>query len=413
MIESTPITSLHIIFSLDGKLGGAVHAALGVAAYLNSAGHRAEVLASYLPTDSIDYLKTAYAKVPCHLVARTFPQRYYFAARLKAWICEHANRFDIVEIHGVWNGASYAAWQACIELKKPFFVRPHGSLDPFDLRKRSLLKSVVGPLYIKRLLNESSGVLLTAQLEADRLVSYGGNPRKYSVALPIPAGARTPENARQHFRRQQGIAEDAFVVLFLSRIDYKKGLEFLIPSLAKLKKAHPRLVFLMVGSGHAAYVQTVKSLLADHGVAEWTVQPGFLSGEDKQSALAASDIFALPSLNENFGIVIVEAMRAGLPVVVSTEVYIHKEIVEAGAGYACDPAIFSCHDALKALLCMKDQQRLTMGENGRNAVLHTFSPEAATKKLLEVYRSVLEAQTFRAGGLTSLARITQHTEKIV
>jgi glycosyltransferase involved in cell wall biosynthesis len=281
----------------------------------------------------------------------------------------------------------YAAW-ACRRSAVPYTVRPHGSLDPFDLRKHSLAKRLYGPLVVRPFLGGAAAVVLTSQLEANRVVTFGASPPKVVIPLPI-VGSEVHADGRE-FRERHGIPANATVVLFLGRVDPKKGLQFLVPSLAELKRSHPDLWFVLAGDGRRDEVAVVDAMLQAHDMAGWTVRCGFIGGREKQGALVASDLFALPSLNENFGIAVVEAMQAGLPVVISDEVYLHTELNAAGAAVVCRPAMSSCKDALESLLADSDLRR-AMGARAREAASALFDPNVVLPQLLQLYRTISAA----------------------
>jgi glycosyltransferase involved in cell wall biosynthesis len=190
------------------------------------------------------------------------------------------------------------------------------------------------------------------------------------------------------FRKKHGIPGDAFVVLFLSRIDYKKGLNYLLPALAALKKEFPKVWLVMAGGGQQAFVEGIRAEVAARGMTGWTVFPGFLSGTDKMSAFGAADLFALPSQNENFGIVVVEALQCGLPSLISTGVYIHREIAARDAAVVCEPNEDSCRDGLKKLIT-DPVLRAQLRERAAAAARELYSPEAANRTLLELYAKVV------------------------
>ena len=381
-----PISSLHCLFSYDNKLGGSVHAALNVCKYLAKGEQPVEVIAPYSESDDIAYLADGYPGLTCHTVPRSYPERFSNSRALGVWMRANLHHFQVVEIHGVWVLATLQAARVCQELGKPYFVRPHGSLDPFDLRKRALLKKCLGPVYVRWLLRHAAGVICTTKLEAERLVTYGVKPRVFNMPLPVPLAA--DGGNRQAFRGKHQIPVDAQVILFLSRVDYKKGLDFLIPALGTLKSAFPRLWFVLAGTGTPQFMSRVQGWIAEYDIRPFTSIVGFLSGQDKLDAFAAADIFALPSLNENFGIVNIEAMHAGLPLLISDEVYICREIETAGAGLVCRPNVQSVADKLRDLLSgAVDLQQI--GARGHDLVQRCYLPEVATEALVQLYGETL------------------------
>jgi glycosyltransferase involved in cell wall biosynthesis len=385
-VDYRPVHSLHTIFGFHNPLGGAVHAALGVCQHLAEAGHPVDIAGTHAAGDDVAYLSQAYPAVRPHFFSRSFPARNWNSAAFKEWLPGAIARYDWVEIHTIFAGITWHAARACRRAGKPYFVRPHGSLDPFDLKKRAGLKRWLGPLLVRPVLAGAAGVVLTSTLEAERLVTFGAQVPRLVMPLPVPLPLKPGVGGE--FRRRHGIPEDALVVLFMSRVDYKKGLDFLIPALGRLRSEFPRLWFVLAGTGEPAFTERVKGWLATHGLMARTSVVGFVSGADKQNALAAADVFALPSLNENFGIVLIEAMHAGLPLLISDEVYIHGEIAQAGAGLVCRPETGSVTDTLRALLAGAEV-RATMGRRGRELVQQRYRPEAATELLVRAYRDRL------------------------
>lgn len=380
----TRYRALHVVASLDKHMGGSVRAPLDICRSLMERGGSVFIVATTGPHDEIDYLTEEYPGVRYHVFPRRFPEHNFRSPSLRRWLRDNVASHDLVEIHGVFSFVPlYAAW-ACVRTRTPYTVRPHGSLDPFDLTKHALLKQAFGRLAVRPVLRRCRYVVLTSNLEDERLVTFGASPRRVVMPLPVPAPVGHGDGTE--FRRRYGIPVDSAVVLFMGRIDVKKGLQFLIPALASLKSRHSDLWFVLAGSGSSVDVQRVRVLLHQHGVSEWTTECGFVSGSLKRSALAASDVFALPSLNENLGIALIEAMHAGLPAVVSTEVYIHDELVKAGAAVSCEPSYESCESALSDLLADPARRRV-MGQRARE-VARTFEPDHVLPPLEELYRSM-------------------------
>lgn len=393
--RKTAPSSLHCLFSYDNRLGGAVHAALNVCKYLAQGGWPVEAVASHAPGDEVAYLTENYPEFEAHRVPRGLPQRYFNAPALDGWLEGNLPRFEVADLHGVFVLTTARAARICRRVGKPYFVRSHGALDPFDLAKHSQLKRLLGPLYVRPLLRGAAGIICTTQLEADRLVTYGAQPARCVVSLPVPF-ASVSAAAGTAFRAQHGIPDDAPVVLFMSRVDYKKGLEFLIPALASAKREFPKLRFVLAGTGEAGFLTRIHQLLDQHGLRGWTTELGFVSGAAKQGAFSAANLFALPSLNENFGIVLVEAMSAGLPLLISDQVYIQKEVLEAGAGRMCTTSAASCTSTLVEMLRQPDRLA-ELGRRARALATENFGVAAATRGLVNIYNRALGRPTPTVG----------------
>lgn len=207
--------------------------------------------------------------------------------------------------------------------------------------------------------------------------------------MPLPVPLPAARGLRERFRMRAGIPHDSLVVLFLSRIDYKKGLQFLVPAIAALKPEFPKLRLVIAGAGEAGFVDEMRGWIRGHGIDDIAHHIGFVSGEQKWDALAGADLFALPSLNENFGLVNIEAMHARIPLVISDQVYIADEVHQAGAGFVCQPTVESTIAALRRGLRCSSDERQAMGDRGSELVQRAYRPEVATETLLSTYREII------------------------
>ena len=384
------VRSLHVATSVDERMGGSVLAPLSVARSLIGIGEEAEVAATHESTDSVDHLGRNFPNVTVHLFPRAVPRHNFRSPGLRSWLRDHVRDYDIVQIHSVFSFVTlYAAW-ACIRTSTPFVVCPHGQLEPYDLCKHRAFKLAFGVFLVRPILSRARAVLAATAAEVASMRTFGARCPQAVATLPVFES--TDEGDGLAFRTEHGIPAAARVVLFIGRFDEKKGLQFLIPALADVKAAHPDLYFLLAGGGQPDEEAHVISLIELHGIAGWTRQPGFVSGTAKKSAFAASDCLALPSLNENFGITVVEALLASVPVVVSSEVYVGEVPVASGVGLACEPTVASCASALSDFFDDGRRARQMVGR-AREVALHHFAPDVAARELTAVYDSALAART--------------------
>ena len=378
---------LHVVDSLDPRMGGTARASVDICAGLTQRGQDVLLVATADPEEASDDLMEDGQRAPHQLFSRCFPQHNFRSPALRRWLTASVADYDLVDIHGIFSFVPLYAAKACQRSGVPYTVRPHGSLDPFDMRKHNAAKRALGPLLFRPLLHRAKAVILTSQTEADRLITFGANPTKVVLPLPVIPPALAGDGGA--FRMSYGIPEEALVVLLLGRIHPKKGLQLLIPSLAGLKCHFPNLWFLAVGTGEAAHLAELDDLLRRHDMTSWSTRCQFLTGAPKQSAFAASDVFALPSFNENFGIAVVEAMYARLPVLLSNEVYIHEVIASGGAGLVCEPTVTSCSSGLRNMLSNEPARR-EMARRGPDLARHHFGLETALGSLESVYRQLLD-----------------------
>jgi glycosyltransferase involved in cell wall biosynthesis len=305
-----------------------------------------------------------------------------FAARIDAL----ARAADVIHTHSMWNWPVYRAARAARRAGVPVIFRPAGALDRFDVQKRALAERVIGPLFLRRLLAPNV-FHCTARREAEQLVAYGGDARREVLPLPVAAVACAGEEARASVRRRLGIPAEAPVVLFMSRLNYKKGLD-LLPALARARAALPDLHFILAGAGEREIEALVDQLVKEHAMTAWTHRLGFVGGAEKAAMLAASDVFALPSQNENFGVSVVEALSAGLPVLVSPEVYIVGEIGATPAIDICAREIGALAAGVGSLLARVCAERPALAVEARAIWARHFSPAVVRPRYVDFYRRV-------------------------
>lgn len=262
-------------------------------------------------------------------------RRFSFSAAAADAVREFAADDAFVIMHGLWAGIYHQVASACVQTGIRYAVISHGSLDPFDLQKKKLAKRVLGPLFVRKLLDGAAGLICSTPMEARVLETYGSTTERRVVPWPVSREPNAVIPTRNEGRAAFEIERDAFVILFLSRINYKKGLERLIDGCELAGERIAGLRLLIAGTGDAAYEAQIKARAEEcrKVTIEFTC---LLGGRKKELALAASDGFALISDNENFGFSIPEALAAGLPCLISDQVYMWEQLVSGGATLVCD-----------------------------------------------------------------------------
>ena len=200
-------------------------------------------------------------------------------------------------------------------------------------------------------------------------------------------------------RRQLGIPEDQPLVLFMSRIDPKKGLNLLIPALESLlvgatnASPIPNFHFVLAGTNpqDPDYENRIREKIKASPLSSCTTITGFVTGELKAALLQDADLFVLPSYYENFGIAVAEAMVAGTPVVISDRVYIWEDIQGAEAGWICSCESYSLAQALRQAL-QDERERQRRGENARNYALKHYSWDAIALVTIDAYQRILNRE---------------------
>jgi len=328
-------------------------------------------------------------------------RRYKFSLPLLRWLARHGSEYDIAHIHALFSPVSTAAATVARWQGLPYLLRPLGTLDPADLQKKRLAKQIYGQLLEGPNLKQAAAIHFTSPPEAEVSQRFGST----APAVVIPLGvtlppALSPEALQQQLAALQ-VPTDRPIVLYLSRLDPKKGLDLLIPALERLLGTDdvPEFQFVLAGGNpqDPAYAQAVVDRIAASPLQRCTTCTGFVAGEAKTALLAAADLFVLPSYYDNFGIAVAEAMAAGTPVVISEGVYIWADIEMAEAGWRCDLSI----DGIAATLATALQnpaERQRRGQQARHLATTAYSWDHVAQRTLATYRTIVTPQAQPAVG---------------
>lgn len=259
---------------------------------------------------------------------------FTFSPLSRSWLNENVKSYDLVVLHGVWNFPILAAAHACMTRGVPYVLFPHGTLYKETMEMRSgWLKKLFFFLFAKKALRNATKIVYTTEDERVK-VSNHLNISNNSHVLPniVNSSEFTELPLRGSFRKKQGIPLQAKVVLHYGRITQKKGLNFTVQAMKRVLAKYPDARLVIAGGDEEGYKRVIDAMISDLGLQDHVLFTGLLSRADGIEALTDADVFVLPSLSENFGMAVVEAMLCKLPVVISENVGIAPEIARARAG---------------------------------------------------------------------------------
>ena len=263
------------------------------------------------------------------------PHRLAYSAALSRALVAEARRFDVIHIHMLFHLPARAASRRARSLGIPYVVSLAGSLDP-KLRGRSRRVKAINDRLWQRGMLDNAALLHYKTAEEQRLCADLAF-RAPGIVVPngvdlaaFRAAAGGREFRARHLRGAQGA-----VIMNVGRIAYKKRLDRLIRAFAGLPPRSPAAVLAIVGPDDEGLGRGLMSLAESLGVADRVVLTGVVNGADRHAALAAADVWVLPSDTENFGNAVVEAMAAGVPIVITPGVNLAAKIDAAGAGLVC------------------------------------------------------------------------------
>jgi len=383
---------LHVIPSLSPKRGGPSFAVREMAQAIAGQGQEVHVVAT--DDDGREHLSVCLDQpiieqgVTYHYFRRQ-TQFYTASWPLTRWLARHVDEYDLVHIHALFSYSPLPAAYYAMRHHVPYIVRPLGTLNRWGIQNRRAHFKQMSLRFIERpLLRRAAASHFTCEQERQEACAVGVH--EPSFVLPLGLDLRLYQNLpiRENFLSRYPGLKKKTLLLFLSRLDPKKGIDLLLPAFAQVHRDHPDITLLVAGSGEPAFVKQLQAQAQALNIEQAIIWVGFVAGEEKLSLLAATDLFVLPSYSENFGIAVVEAMAAGLPVVISDQVGIHHEVASNKAGLIVECTVASLALALDRLVEDVEQRKM-MGRNGRKAAHELFSQQAMTQGLMHMYESVL------------------------
>lgn len=320
---------------------------------------------------------------------RYFPRqfrRYCASYPLQSWLHRHVGEYDVVHAHGLFSFAPVtAAWHARAA-RVPYIMRPAGVLDTWGMTNKSrLIKKTSVRLVEGPLLAGAAAVHFMTDLELRRASELRLPIKPVVLPLGFDFGTSRVAAAAPLAGIEDRGLEGKSVIAYIARIHKIKCVDVLLRAFAGLDST---AVLLIAGDGERALVSDLQALGDRLGLGERVKWLGFADSAQKRHILSRATLFALPSASENFGVSVIEAMHAGLPVVVTRGCGLASLVEAAGAGLVTDGSVEALSHALQRLLGDAALRR-SMAAAGRHVVERELSLDAFGARLEALYRSIL------------------------
>ena len=374
---------LRLIPSINPVLGGTVEALKQTTQALISVGVKVEIACM---DDAQSEFVLAF---PCVVHATGLGQGVYsYSKSYMDWLLSNVHRYDCVIVEGIWQYHSYAVRKACLKHNVPYFVFVHGMLARWFKQQYPLkhLKKWIYWLIVEyKVLRDAKKVFYTTKEEMlqarESFFLYCCNEKIINHGI---YGVEVDKHKHSAcFKSLFPEIKDKKILLYLGRIHPVKGIDDLIKAYAATKDANESHYLLIAGPDQVGFRKELQQLELELGVENKIIWTGNLPGEVKWGAYQCAEALILPSHQENFGMVVPEALSCGLPVLISDKVNIWKEVLEDGAGIVGKDNLQGCQQLLQDWMDLTENQKDEMKINARQCFERRFEISVAAEGLLK------------------------------
>ena len=363
--------------TLDVNFGGPAFSTYNTMRGLNDIGIETHVLMYALGKEG----KLIGNDVPIHFASKPLEHIFAYSPFYKKAI-KKCGDFDIYQAQGIWLYHSFALVDVAKSFGKPYILTPRGMLYPQDIAKsKPKIKKMFLRWRLLKDLNQAACVHVTCEDEMNHCRNLGVTTP--IAIVPNPVEIKDYPNAKK---------DDVFRLGYLGRISRRKNVEGLIYAWSELgDKVKENAELLIIGGGDEEYMDFLKKEVSrlNLGNIRFT---GFISGQEKEDALASLSVLAMPSEFENFGNVIVEGLVRGIPCIATTGAP-WKDLVDYRCGWWVKYSQKAITEAIKFALETSSDDLHDMGIRGKQLMKDKYSIEAVAKQMKAMYEWILHKRT--------------------
>lgn len=359
------------------RYGGPIYAVHGLAKALVARGHRVDVFTTNVDGDGVSDVPLATRVeidgVGVHYFASSFA-RLYWSAGLRRALHDNVASYDVVHLHSIFLHPTAAAARAAKGHGVPYVIAPRGMLVPELIRGKSRVPKLMWLRMVEhRNFADAAAIHFTSERElrdAQR------------TSMPLPSPFVVPNGIELVARPD--VAREQNLIVALGRISWKKGLDRLIAAMPQL----PHATLTIAGNDDENLTPQLHEQAGALGVESRVSFIGEVSGSAKYELLARASVVAMPSINENFGNVVLEALSMETPVVVTPEVGLSDEVAHANAGVVVRGELASAIDEV----LRNPGER---GANGRRLIEERFTWPHVAEEMEAAYRRLVPSPNLR------------------
>jgi len=367
------------IFSVHGLNKALVKKGIDVTVYTTNIGLDGKIAVNQ--EVNIDGIKVNYFEVDR-------PYFYCYSLPLLKTIKREIKNYDLIHIHSVYLFPTLIAAHYARKFKVPYIITPRGLLakDAIEFKSRIKKKAYIRFIENKNVKNAEL-LHFTTEGEKNKTLAAG---LQFKDSVVIPNGVDLKDIVQishlESIRGKYPELKDKVFLLFLGRIDKKKGLDLLICSYEELIKKRSD-IHLIIAGPESNYEKNIKLWIKEKKLEKHITFTGFVLDDEKAKLFLESDIFVLPSYYESFGISVIEAMYYGLPVVITDRVEIYDEVKKYNAGIIIKT---NSDELLNSLSILVENARLrkTLGEQGKALVREKYLWNNVVDEMIDTYKNI-------------------------
>lgn len=310
----------------------------------------------------------------------------YLPRGFKKYFKQNVKNYDLVHLHAFYTFQNAFASRYCVKAGVPYVLHLHEKFDATAQMGKSAIKKLFMSLYGKYMIANASQIFVLSKNEKENLLAFDQSLKEKIKIIPNPApGYQGKCHDQAQVRKKYGFTKNNKVILSLSRLSSFKGIDLLVKAFTILVKKDSEFKLIIAGPDESGQRSKIEQIIKAEDIQDQVIFTGIADPKMKDELFCAADIFALFSRYESFGITVLESLAHGIPVCLSKNVGLAKEVRKGGCAIICDP----CSPEKSALQLEKTfNLRKKLGKNCQ-ITIGDFSLDKITDQVVSIYKRII------------------------